>query len=155
VFAVSILFIRCTSINPADPGIMSKFEDGFTDAPARTADLEDTNLPEKVDDAAEAKSSTSTCRSSLNGHSNRAGLTAGDANINRSSQLPRSSGSCLLGGFICALFIKADCRKFDDSENQVDGEDALFCTICNAEVCPFAWLFNVSTTRFICSIFCQ
>jgi palmitoyltransferase ZDHHC1/11 len=125
---------------------MSKFEDGFTDAPARTADLEDANLPEKVDDATEANSPTSTCRSSLNGRSNRAGLTVGDANINRSSQLPRSSRRCFLGGFICALFIKADCRKFDDSVNQVDGEDALFCTICNAEVFPFDWLFSVSTT---------
>ncbi|GJN15478.1 hypothetical protein PR202_gb02398 [Eleusine coracana subsp. coracana] len=47
-FAVFILYIRCTSINPADPGIVSKFEDGFTDAPARTADLDGTSLPEKL-----------------------------------------------------------------------------------------------------------
>ncbi|KAK3122393.1 hypothetical protein QOZ80_8BG0668990 [Eleusine coracana subsp. coracana] len=80
-FAVFILYIRCTSINPADPGIVSKFEDGFTDAPARTADLD---------------------------------------------------------GLICILFVKEDCRKFDDSENQVNGEDALFCTICNAEVCKYS-----------------
>ncbi|RLN04311.1 putative protein S-acyltransferase 19 [Panicum miliaceum] len=136
-FAVFILYIRCTSINPADPGIMSQFEDGFIDAPGSTADIQGTNLPEKTDTAAGTNSSASTCKSSLDGRSNRGGLAAGDANIDLRSQPPRNSRSCLLGGLVCALFIKEDCRKFDDSENQVGGEDALFCTLCNAE-----WLNN-------------
>ncbi|KAG2580615.1 hypothetical protein PVAP13_6NG359000 [Panicum virgatum] len=136
-FAVFILYIRCASINPADPGIMSQFEDGFIDAPGSTADIQGTNLPAKTDTAAGTNSPTSTYRSSLDGRSNRGGLAVGDANIDLGSQPPRSSRSCLLGGLVCALFIKEDCRKFDDSENQVDGEDALFCTLCNAE-----WLNN-------------
>ncbi|PUZ52647.1 hypothetical protein GQ55_6G286800 [Panicum hallii var. hallii] len=137
-FAVFILYIRCTSINPADPGIMSQFEDGFIDAPGSTADIQGkgTNLPEKTDTAAGTNSPT--CRSSLDGCSNRGGLAAGDANIDLRSQPPRNSRNCLLGGLVCALFIKEDCRKFDDSENQVDGEDALFCTLCNAEVRKFS-----------------
>jgi len=137
-FAVFILYIRCTSINPADPGIMSQFEDGFIDAPGSTADIQGTNLPAKTDTAAGTNSPTSTYRSSLDGRSNRGGLAVGDANIDLGSQPPRSSRSCLLGGLVCALFIKEDCRKFDDSENQVDGEDALFCTLCNAEVRKFS-----------------
>ncbi|KAG2585668.1 probable protein S-acyltransferase 20 [Panicum virgatum] len=137
-FAVFIFYIRCTSINPADPGIMSQFEDGFIDAPGSTADIQGTNLPAKTDTVAGTNSPTSTYRSSLDGRSNRDGLAAGDANIDLGSQPPRSSRSCLLGGLVCALFIKEDCRKFDDSENQVDGEDALFCTLCNAEVRKFS-----------------
>ncbi|KAL6858719.1 hypothetical protein ACP4OV_017721 [Aristida adscensionis] len=138
-FAVFILYIRCTSINPADPAIMSKFEDGFIDAPASTAGLQCTDLPTKDDVASGTNSPTSSCRSSLNEHSHHGGLAVGDANTNLSSQPPiRSSRSCLLGGIICALFVKGDCRKFDDSENQVEGEDALFCTLCNAEVHKFS-----------------
>uniref|UniRef100_A0A0A9CXM7 S-acyltransferase n=1 Tax=Arundo donax TaxID=35708 RepID=A0A0A9CXM7_ARUDO len=118
---------------------MSKFEDGFIDAPASNADLQDTNLPAKVDVATGTNSPTSTCRSSLDLRSNHGGLAAGDTNINLRSQPPRrSSMSCLPGGLICALFVKEDCRKLDDSENQVDGEDALFCTLCNAEVGKFS-----------------
>ncbi|CAO2177329.1 unnamed protein product [Urochloa humidicola] len=137
-FAVFILYIRCTSINPADPGIMSQFEDGFISAPGDTADIQGTNLPAKPDTAAGTNSPTSTCRSSLDGRSNHGGLAARDTNIDQRSQPPRTSRSCLLGGLVCALFVKEDCRKFDDSEDQVDGEDALFCTLCNAEVRKFS-----------------
>ncbi|KAF8753110.1 hypothetical protein HU200_011764 [Digitaria exilis] len=137
-FAVFILYIRCTSINPADPGIMSQFEDGFIDAPGSTANIQDTTLPAKPDIASGTNSPTSACRSSLDGRSNRGGLADGDTNVDLRSPLPKSSRSCLLGGLVCALFLKEDCRKFDDSENQVDGEDALFCTLCNAEVRKFS-----------------
>ncbi|KAF8653970.1 hypothetical protein HU200_062110 [Digitaria exilis] len=137
-FAVFILYIRCTSINPADPGIMSQFEDGFIDAPGSTANIQDTTLPEKPDIASGTNSPTSACRSSLDGRSNRGGLADEDTNVDLRSPLPKSSRSCLLGGLVCALFLKEDCRKFDDLENQVNGEDALFCTLCNAEVRKFS-----------------
>ncbi|XP_020161531.1 probable protein S-acyltransferase 19 isoform X2 [Aegilops tauschii subsp. strangulata] len=108
-FAVFILYIRCTSINPADPGIMSKFDDGHVNAPESNTGLQGTNMPAK---------------------------TGIDINI-RMQPLKRRSG-CYFGGFICAFFVKEDCRKSDDSENQVDAEDALFCTLCNAEVRKFS-----------------
>lgn len=136
--AVSILYIRCTSINPADPGIMLWFEDGFIDAPGSTANIQGTHLPEKPDIASGTNSPTSACRSSLDGRPNRGGLAAGDTNVDLRSQPPKRSRGCLLLGLVCALFLKEDCRKFDDSENQVDGEDALFCTLCNAEVRKFS-----------------
>ncbi|WVZ91725.1 hypothetical protein U9M48_037858 [Paspalum notatum var. saurae] len=137
-FAVFILYIRCTSINPADSGIMSRFEDGFVDATASAADIQGTSLPKKTDLAAGTNSPTSPCRSSLDGRSNGDGLAAGGTNTDVRSQPPKSSRSCLLGGIVCALFVHEDCRKSDDSENQVDGEDVLFCTLCNAEVCKFS-----------------
>ncbi|KAM0925220.1 hypothetical protein ACQ4PT_004330 [Festuca glaucescens] len=137
-FAVFVLYIRCTSINPADPGIMSKFDDGYVNAPESNAGLQGTDLPGKTGIATGTDSPTSACRSSQNGRSNQGDLAAGDTNINISVQPPRRRSGCYFGGFICALFIKEDCRKSDDSENEVDGEGALFCTLCNAEVRKFS-----------------
>uniref|UniRef100_A0ACD5Y7Y0 Uncharacterized protein n=1 Tax=Avena sativa TaxID=4498 RepID=A0ACD5Y7Y0_AVESA len=136
--AVFVLYIRCTSINPADPGIMSKFDDGYVNAPESNAALQATNLPGKTGVATGTNSPTSTCRSSLHGHSNHGDLAAGDTNIDISVQQQRRRSGCYFGGFICALFVKEDCRKSDDSENEVDGEGALFCTLCNAEVRKFS-----------------
>lgn len=143
--AVFILYIRCTSINPADPGIMARFEDGFIDVPANSDGLEGINLPQKANSAIGTHSPTSTCRSSLDGHSNQRGTSIGEANIHVSSQLPKKRSSCFLfGGLVCALFVKEDCRKLDDSEQQASGEEALFCTLCNAEVCFFSfWLCSM------------
>ncbi|ONM20959.1 Chaperonin 60 subunit alpha 2 chloroplastic [Zea mays] len=136
--AVFILYIRCTSINPADPGIMSKFEDGLINIPTNGSGIEGMNLPQKVNNATGTNSPMSTCRSSLDGHSNQRGSSIGEANMNLGSQLPKKRSSCwLLGGLLCATFVKEDCRKTDDSEQQANGEEALFCTLCNAE-----WLNN-------------
>lgn len=138
-FAVFILYIRCTSINPADPGIMSRFEGDLVDAPGNAANTQGTNLPEKTEVAAGTNSPTSPCRSSLDGRSNAGDVAAGGTGIDLQSQPPTRSRRCLLvGGLICALFVYEDCRNFDDSENQVDGEDALFCTLCDAEVRKFS-----------------
>ncbi|KAL6838406.1 hypothetical protein ACP4OV_031651 [Aristida adscensionis] len=138
-FAVFVLYIRCTSINPADPGIMSKFEDGFINVPANNTGVEDLNLPQKENNATGTNSPTSTCRSSLDGHSNRRGSSIGETSINLGSQLPKKRSNCwLFGGLLCAVFVKEDCRKHDDSEQQENGEEALFCTLCNAEVRKFS-----------------
>uniref|UniRef100_I1QRB4 S-acyltransferase n=1 Tax=Oryza glaberrima TaxID=4538 RepID=I1QRB4_ORYGL len=138
-FAVFILYIRCTSINPADPGIMSKFEDGFINVPANSDGLQGINLPQKGNITIGTQSPTSTCRSSLDGHSNQRGLSTRDANVNLSSQLPKKRSSCyFLGGLLCALFVMEDCRKPDESEQAANGEEALFCTLCNAEVRKFS-----------------
>ncbi|URD80449.1 S-acyltransferase [Musa troglodytarum] len=67
--AVFILYVRCTRINPADPGIMSKFDDD--------------------------------------------------------SDSEQKSGPSLRG---------IDCRKHEVTEQQPDEDDALFCTLCNAEL---------------------
>ncbi|KAG8057766.1 hypothetical protein GUJ93_ZPchr0002g23331 [Zizania palustris] len=137
--AVFILYIRCTSINPADPGIMSKFEKGFINVPANSGGLPGINLPQKANSTIGTQSPTSTRRSSLDGHSNQPGSSLRETNANLSSQMPRKrSKYYFLGGFVCALFVKEDCRKPDDSEQQANGEEALFCTLCNAEVRKFS-----------------
>uniref|UniRef100_A0A2P2N6D2 S-acyltransferase n=1 Tax=Rhizophora mucronata TaxID=61149 RepID=A0A2P2N6D2_RHIMU len=50
---------------------------------------------------------------------------------------PPTRRSCNnIGGIFCGLFVHEDCRKRDGaSEQQGAAEEALFCTLCNAEVC--------------------
>ncbi|XP_042452743.1 probable protein S-acyltransferase 19 isoform X3 [Zingiber officinale] len=101
--AVFILYVRCTRINPADPGVMSKFDDGVEDSP----DLQD------VEDSSSA-----------------------DPKANSTTRTQRTSGCCGSCRVVCALFAKEDCRRHEEIEP--GGEDALFCTLCNAEVCKFS-----------------
>nr|XP_018675667.1 PREDICTED: probable protein S-acyltransferase 19 isoform X2 [Musa acuminata subsp. malaccensis] len=101
---VFILYVRCTRINPADPGIMSKFDDD--------SDSEQKSAP------------------SLQG--------IDDSKANARMGPRKRTARCSLIGFICSLFVKEDCRKHEVTEQQPDEDDALFCTLCNAEVCKFS-----------------
>jgi palmitoyltransferase len=121
---------------------MSRFDDGYVNAPESNAGLPGANLHGKTGIATGTNSPTSSCMSSQNGRSNHGGLAAEDTNINISVQPPKRRSGCYFGGFICAFFIKEDCRKSDDLENEVDGEGALFCTLCNAEVHSHMWMFK-------------
>ena len=39
-----------------------------------------------------------------------------------------------IGCFFCSFLVREDCRSNDDNLQQQSGEeDALFCTLCNAE----------------------
>ncbi|KAG6509723.1 hypothetical protein ZIOFF_027728 [Zingiber officinale] len=95
---VFILYVRCTRINPADPGVMPKFDNAVENEPC----LQD----------------------------------VGDPKLNPIMGPRRSSGCCGSSGFICALFAKEDCLNHEEIEP--GGEDALFCTLCNAEVRKFS-----------------
>ncbi|CAL9768916.1 unnamed protein product [Musa acuminata subsp. burmannicoides] len=134
--AVFILYVRCTRINPADPGIMSKFDNEFKHQRNKKPGMPNGTLPSNHENNASGahSSPTSACRSSLDG-SNRKVSAIEDATINMSTGPQRqSSACCSIGGFMCALFVKEDCRKLEDTEEQAGGEDALFCTLCNSEV---------------------
>ncbi|CBI34107.3 unnamed protein product, partial [Vitis vinifera] len=103
---VFILYVRCTAINPADPGILSKFDNQAIDKPNSKHGLSAKDLPTKFDEIG-------------NG--------------------PQKSSCCNFGGIFCALFVHKDCRKQEGTaEQQGAGEDALFCTLCNAEVRKFS-----------------
>ncbi|CAL9210631.1 probable protein S-acyltransferase 19 isoform X1 [Musa acuminata AAA Group] len=135
--AVFILYVRCTRINPADPGIMSKFGNNSKNQQSDQTGLPGGPLSCEVDNnATEAHSSpASASRSSLDGSTNRKSSAVGDVNTNISISVGKQSSSCCsFGGFMCALFIKEDCRKLEETDQQAGGEDALFCTLCNAEV---------------------
>eukprot|EP00268_Persea_americana_P053322 TRINITY_DN6023_c0_g1_i2.p1 TRINITY_DN6023_c0_g1~~TRINITY_DN6023_c0_g1_i2.p1 ORF type:complete len:648 (+),score=116.49 TRINITY_DN6023_c0_g1_i2:412-2355(+) len=112
--AVFVLYVRCTAIDPADPGILMTFDEKLAhrsrdkvDLPGDSASLEE---PSKI---------------SLN--------TA-------EKSVKHRPFSCLkIGGFFCGFLVKDDCRRDEvTSQQQANEEDALFCTLCNAEVRKFS-----------------
>nr|DAD43964.1 TPA_asm: hypothetical protein HUJ06_002194 [Nelumbo nucifera] len=112
---VFILYVRCTAINPADPGIMSKFNGELMNKP-------DTAM-------------------GIPGNSSKRGSVGEVARGDIPVALPggKSSTGFSIGGICCALFVYEDCCKHEGSTDpQGNSEDALFCTLCNAEVRKFS-----------------
>ncbi|XAR48370.1 Protein S-acyltransferase [Bertholletia excelsa] len=135
---VFILYVRSTAINPADPGIMSKF-DGET--------MNKTNL--KIELAVKSRkfehptpthsSPSSACRSSLAGvNSSRKGSVGeGQSNVQVEPSIRRSY--CNIEQIFCSVFVHEDCCKQDAGADQQDlAEEALYCTLCEAEVRKFS-----------------
>ncbi|EEC77869.1 hypothetical protein OsI_17137 [Oryza sativa Indica Group] len=100
--SVLILYVRCTAIDPADPGIMITVNGALTYKSEAKLDTQD-----------ETGKSESRTYEDVQKHK-----------------------SCLGAGCLCcAIFVKEDCRKDDEAYQQEDyDEEALFCTLCNAEV---------------------
>ncbi|XP_008229657.1 PREDICTED: probable protein S-acyltransferase 19 [Prunus mume] len=136
---VFILYVRCTAINPADPGIMSKFDNEATNSINPNHRLSAKDLPRKFDETTTGHSSpSSVSRSSLAGaNSSRKGSVGELGGVNIVAE--PTTRKCCIGGIFCALFVHEDCRKQQEgaAESQ-GGEDALFCTLCNAEVRKFS-----------------
>uniref|UniRef100_A0A1D1YSQ8 S-acyltransferase n=1 Tax=Anthurium amnicola TaxID=1678845 RepID=A0A1D1YSQ8_9ARAE len=137
--AVFILYVRCTRINPADPGIMAKFDEESINMPKNNLGPHSVNLPANFGSVETGTHSSplSACRSSVGGQSSRkdaAGIASRiDIPIGRLRK--RSHCCCYIGALFYVLFVKDDCRKQEEATDpQVAGEDALFCTLCNAEV---------------------
>ncbi|KAL5731368.1 protein S-acyltransferase [Ranunculus cassubicifolius] len=132
---VFILYVRATRINPADPGILLKF-----DGKAETNPLSSMNTPGNIDRLGPRPvSPSSASRSSIGANSSRRGsaLEAGRVSTVAAPENQRSPGC--IGGLVCALFVHEDCRKpLRSTEEQPEGEAALFCTLCNAEVQRFS-----------------
>ncbi|XVE94383.1 hypothetical protein REPUB_Repub02eG0004000 [Reevesia pubescens] len=112
--SVLILYVRCTAIDPSDPGILLEADKTSAykshnemDLPGNESYIEE---PSKI------------------------GLKYG-----RQSARHGSRWCSKLGGFFCACLVKEDCHKDEDLLQQQSGEeDALFCTLCNAEVRKFS-----------------
>ncbi|XP_043714301.1 protein S-acyltransferase 21-like [Telopea speciosissima] len=110
--SVFILYVRCTAINPADSGILIGGE-GI---------------------------------SAYRSHNPESGNAApieelSKVEMKNGERSTRRNSSCCLktGGFFCGFLVKEDCRNDVDFMHQQAGEeDALFCTLCNAEVRKFS-----------------
>lgn len=133
---VFILYARCTAINPADPGIMSKFDPraGNTFDPAHGL-LGKHQSSERGDVAAGEHSSLSSAASkrSMTNMSKKSSVEDPDRVGDLRNQYKPSSCD-VIGGICCILFSHEDCRKQETADEQGGGEDALFCTLCNSEV---------------------
>ncbi|WOL16836.1 hypothetical protein Cni_G25624 [Canna indica] len=105
---VFILYVRCTAIDPADPGILI----GYNETAAYISERDGGALEEPT----------------------RTKLKTYGENVR-----PKSLKCSDIGCFFCSILAKEDCRKDDDNtEQQANNDDALFCTLCNAEVCKFS-----------------
>ncbi|KAK8580750.1 hypothetical protein V6N13_143812 [Hibiscus sabdariffa] len=112
--SVLILYVRCTAIDPCDPGILLE-----ADKASACKSHNEMDLP------GNASSIKKPCR---------IGLKYG-SEYNRHS----SRWCSKLGGFFCTCIVQEDCCKDEDLLEQHSGEeDALFCTLCNAEVRKFS-----------------
>lgn len=114
--SVFILYVRCTAIDPADPGVLSE---GF--------------------EADKTSVYTSHVGTELTGNLS---ATEEPSKVGKNGGKPyeHDSGCCLsVGGCLCYFLVKEDCRKDEDHLQEQNGEeDALFCTLCNAEVRKFS-----------------
>ncbi|KHG26329.1 hypothetical protein F383_09084 [Gossypium arboreum] len=108
--SVLILYVRCTAIDPCDPGILLEADK----TPTRKSHTE-------MDLSGNASSIEEPCKIRVK--------------YGRQYNRHRSQWCSKLGGFFCACLVKEDCCKDEDLLQQQSGEeDALFCTLCNAEV---------------------
>lgn len=133
---VFILYVRSTTINPADPGILSKSE-----AKPDTNPLSALNMPENFGELGPRPQSASlSSRSSIENNSSRKGSAIEervDTEAGPSSQ--SSPFGCSVRNLLCGVFVLEDCCQPGRSiEQQPEGEAALFCTLCNAEVRKFS-----------------
>ncbi|KAJ8747798.1 hypothetical protein K2173_006951 [Erythroxylum novogranatense] len=142
ILLVFILYVRCTAINPADPGIMSKFNGDVENKPNLNNGLSAKDLPGKFDESVidMHSSPSSVSRSSLPAaHSSRKGPVGDIERVGAVLQPPTRSLFFNTGGIFCAVFVHEDCRKHElTAEQPGNSEDALFCTLCNAEVRKFS-----------------
>lgn len=139
---VFILYVRCTAINPADPGIMYKFDHGATNKDNTKIGLS-SNVPRRFDEIASREhhsSPSSASKSSIAGaNSSKKGSVSEIGGVNIPLEPTRRKSCSNVGGIFCALFVHEDCRKQEGTaEEQGTGEEALFCTLCNAEVRKFS-----------------
>ncbi|OMO94946.1 Zinc finger, DHHC-type, palmitoyltransferase [Corchorus capsularis] len=111
--SVLILYVRCTAIDPADPGILLD--------PDRASAYKSHNEMDVHGNASSIE------------EPGKIGLKYG-----RQSDRHGSRWCSKLGGFFCGCLVTADCRSDDDLLEQSAEEDALFCTLCNAEVRKFS-----------------
>lgn len=138
--AVFFLYVRSTAINPADPGILVRFDGKLMKNSKNNLGFQGTNLQGNTGEGGTGMhySPSSASRSSMTGNCNiktpvreASGV---DIPMDHGS---KESRSCFnIGGLFCALFVKEDCCRHEGITEQqtAGGEDALFCTLCNAEV---------------------
>ncbi|KAI4390023.1 hypothetical protein MLD38_002179 [Melastoma candidum] len=107
--SVFVLYVRSTAIDPADPGILFEYH-----GTPLSKSQQGTHFPAEEPGKQQLQN----------------------------TKRPDGRGSSFfatLGGIFCCCFVKEDCRKDDDLLLQQGGdEEALFCTLCNAEVRKFS-----------------
>lgn len=134
---VFILYTRCTAINPADPGIMFKFDPRVRNKFDSAHGLMKKHQASELGDVAAGEHSSLSSAPSKRSMTNMSKKSSvGDHGRGDDSMIQNNPSPCdVFGGVFCILFSHEDCRKQEaTADEQGGGEDALFCTLCNAEV---------------------
>ncbi|XP_027360663.1 probable protein S-acyltransferase 19 isoform X1 [Abrus precatorius] len=137
---VFILYVRCTAINPADPGIMSKFDPRVGNKFNSAHGLSGKHQASEHDGIATGEQSSLSSAASKRSMTNMSKKSSvEDLDRVDNSRKQHNQNCCIIGGIFCVLFSHEDCRKQETTaDEQGGGEDALFCTLCNAEVRKFS-----------------
>lgn len=138
---VFILYVRCTAINPADPGIMSKFDPRVGNKFNSSHGLLGKHQSSEHDGNTAGEHSSPSSAASKRSMTNMSKKSSvEDLERIDSSRKHNEQSSCdVIGGIFCIMFSHEDCRKQEvTADEQGGGEDALFCTLCNAEVRKFS-----------------
>lgn len=116
--AVFILYVRCTAINPADPGIsLSKWKHNEEKGP-----LTESSLVLRSGHAVSA-------------HSPQVSINGRSPSILQHPHRVSNGLSLQFLGCMLGWLVKGDnCRKDGMEEQSAPDDDVLFCTLCNAEV---------------------
>eukprot|EP01018_Ginkgo_biloba_P029352 Gb_33255 [translate_table: standard] len=139
--AVFLLYIRSSAIDPADPGILANFGHKSFSTPEKKPEFSASPLVLDLGQAGTRQSPVSTpARSSSDVQSGNKHSFAGGGTTTWNKAEDTGKTSCKLsflniGCLLCGWLVKDDCCKDEGvSQQQVAGDDALFCTLCNAEV---------------------
>ncbi|CAL5416278.1 unnamed protein product [Camellia sinensis] len=110
---VFVLYVRCTGIDPADPGILIE-----ADKTSAYRSHNDTDLPGNACSVEES-------------------VKVGQ---NDGGKPHKNGSSCCskVGGIFCGFLVQEDCRKDEHLLQQQSAEEGLFCTLCHAEVRKFS-----------------
>lgn len=148
--AVFILYFRSTAIDPSDPGVLEKGRQSSHLNPDKGQAIPGASFDLNANQVGVIKSPpglSTSARSSSVAHSdkdfdNKASWTEeGRQNIGSYGvEVDRNSGTNGWGGLLCGWLVQDDNCRDDGMQHQqpVADEEALFCTLCNAEVRKFS-----------------
>lgn len=133
--AVFLLYVRCTAINPADPGILDSSQK-FVPKEERGSRAESSLVftsGHGETGHSPAISGKSSSIVQFDKHPNQ----ASDGSVARRWNSAEISSLCI--GCMLGCLVKGDnCRKDSMEQQLATDEDVLFCTLCNAEVRKFS-----------------
>ncbi|XP_022136415.1 probable protein S-acyltransferase 19 isoform X2 [Momordica charantia] len=120
---------------------MSKFDHRVAN-PNNNQGLSSKSLPQNLDEIVNVRNSSpsSASRSSISGANlSKKGSVGEIYRVDNPLEHPTVRSTNSFGLVCCALFVHEDCRKNDGAADPLSAaEDALFCTLCNAEVRKFS-----------------